>query len=229
MDYRLLVLTHGNSLTLDATLRSFAEYVSPAPTSALLVYDGPNDYAASRLLGLEYPPQLPFDGAIHSSGVASGFCEATGRAWRLAVSERPLPEYVFWLEHDFIFDRRVDLEALRWLLDYDPRLAQVSIMRGAANATERAAGGLVESRPDDFTLCTIGTTGEDYLEHRAYFTTTPSLMTRRFMAENPWMSYVDQCEGKFGLDLVERGYHFAVWGDGEPWVTHIGERTGFGY
>lgn len=229
MDYRLIVLTHGDCEPLDQTLHSFAENVIPHPTSAFLVYDGPHAFAASRLIGRKYPPELPFDGAIRSVGKQSGFCEATGHAWRLAVTEEPRPEYVFWLEHDFIFNRRVDLEALRWLLDYDARIAQVSLMRGAGNRVEEAAGGLVESRPDDFTLCTIGTTGEDYLEHRAYFTTNPSLMCRRFMAENPWMSYVDQCEGKFGLDLVQRGYQFAVWGNGEPWVTHIGERTGFGY
>lgn len=226
MDYRLLVLSHGDCATLDATLHSFAANVSPAPHDTLIVYDG--DSIPAHAVGLADDVGLG-PCRFLASGEPVGFCEATGRAWRLVVSEEPRTEFVFWLEHDFTFNRRVDLEALRWLLDYDERLAQVSLMRNAANATEKAAGGLVASRPDDFTLCTIGTTGEDYLEHCSYFTTTPSLMTRRFMAENPWMSYVEQCEGQFGIDLIQRGYHFAVWGDGEPWVNHIGERTGFGY
>jgi hypothetical protein len=31
------------------------------------------------------------------------------------------------------------------------------------------------------------------------------------------------------MDLRELGFDFAVWGSGEPWVEHVGVRTGFGY
>jgi hypothetical protein len=50
------------------------------------------------------------------------------------------------------------------------------------------------------------------------------------MLENPWPADVAaECEGRFGFELVERGYEFGYWGNGERWVDHIGVRTGKGY
>jgi hypothetical protein len=203
MDYTLLVLTHGKSPTLDGTLASFLEHVLPAPTESLVVCDGPG------------PGQS-------LSETQLGFCEATRRAWAIAA-EAPT-SHVFWLEHDFRFDRDVDLAELAAVLDVDRELAQMALLRQPVNEAERAAGGLVESRPGQFEL-------QDglWMRQRSFFTTNPSLMRTTFMLGNPWPAYPDQCEGRFGIDLIERGYAFGMWGAGEPWVSHFGVRDGFGY
>jgi hypothetical protein len=68
------------------------------------------------------------------------------------------------------------------------------------------------------------------LRHRSFFSTNPSLLRRDFMVENPWPADGEPfCEGRFGLELVQKGYSFGIWGDGDIWVDHIGRREGFGY
>lgn len=230
MDYRLIVVTHGDSAPLERTLTSFRQMVTPLPKKATLVYDGP--YAQAPLytaMGVLYGASWEM---LSTGGV--GFCGATEQAWRQATVPARPDQYVFWLEHDFDFTQPVDLERLALVLRQQPGLAQMALMRDAANKTEKQAGGLYESRRDDYTLCTLGGAHVDrdpldYLEHRAYFTTNPSLMRWTFMYDNPWPAYNEQCEGRFGIELVERGYTFGAWGRGEPWVEHTGKRTGFGY
>lgn len=222
IDYLLVVVTHGAGESLWECLQSFKNNVSPAPAYLYVHRDEPD--------GDLRVPQVCEDGRVEIANPAVGFCEATRRAWQWAA-ESP-HDYVFWLEHDFIFERPVDLSALAGELDWRSNtLAQMSLMRGPVNEREIAAGGLYESRRDDYTLQFTSSESEawPFLEHRAYFTTNPSLMRRGFLEGNPWPHYEQFCEGKFGVDLVETGWSFGVWGAGEPWVRHTGERTGFGY
>lgn len=212
MEYTLMLLSHGEAPALHRVLESFAAMVTPRPKKLIAVIDGPG-----ALPGID--PLGPW--RIHQTGISEGFCVATGRLWRLAAQVET--DYVFHLENDFLFSWPVDLRQLAYELEFDPRLAQMALMRNPVNPNELAAGGLYESRPGQYEM------RQQHLEHVSYFTTNPSLMTRRFMAENPWMGYMDECEGHYGLDLVKRGYKFGVWGSGRPWVQHIGERTGFGY
>lgn len=238
MRFRLAVLTHGEpSPTLAETLMSFRDLVTPEPEETLIYFDGPMTFT-------ENVPRGPRDGlgdvVMLGENPARGFCAATRDLWDIAsygrvnTSMDPLPEFVFWLEHDFRFARPVDLRGLATVLTANPQLAQVSLMRDAANAEERAAGGLFELRRDEFTprveKIEADSVGDlPWLEHSAYFTTTPSLMRTDFMAQVPFPSYPERCEGMFGIDLTALGYRFGVWGDGSVYVNHIGQRTGFGY
>lgn len=227
MDYALAILTHGDSRYLNQTYESFIDKVKPRPSRILVYCDGPGEPDAwRRAAGAEH----------YFDSEQRGFCKATGRLWRW-TSETDQP-YVFYLEHDFVFLRPVDLTELAYVLDDDAGLAQMQLMRTPVNAEEIAAGGLFESRRADYTPRTWEPLTSEYdpeknrswLEHRAYFTTNPSLMGTEFMAANPWPDDDQpECEGRFGIDLVERGYRFGVWGSGEPWCEHIGVRTGIGY
>jgi hypothetical protein len=185
--------------------------VSPEPSLVLAFHDG---------AGYAY---MPFGGQFRVVAGASqrGFCGATRELWAGAAAG--WCDYVFYLEHDFEFLRPVDLTQLAVVLDANPALAQMALMRDAVNAEEKAAGGLYESRPGQYAK------RDGWLEHSAYLTTNPSLMSAEFMRRNPWPDYPDRCEGRFGIDLLDAGYRFGAWGTGEPWVRHIGERTGFGY
>ena len=223
VNYTLILITHGDAPTLGHTLESFAEMVTPAPTERICCIDGEGSL----------PPIEPLGAwEIHAGRTQEGFCVNTRRAWNIVNS---LDGYVFYLEHDFEFTRPVDLTHLAGVLDENPQLAQMALMRDAVNAEEKAAGGLYESRPGQYEprLTDLPFTSEftqvPWLEHRSYFSTNPSLMTAEFMRRNPWPDYPERCEGLFGIDLLERGYRFGVWGTGEPWVRHIGQRTGTGY
>jgi hypothetical protein len=227
MNYRLVVLTHGPDFDcLERTIASVREHVTPEPEEEILVIDGNWQ-----------PPVEVWTGARVALSFPEGFCRATGSAWDIAA-QTALP-FVFYLEHDFVFTRPVDLFDLAHVLSVEPRVAQMALMRDAVNEQEKAAGGLFESRPGQYearSFCQTYRVEADtrqvfvpWLEHRAYFTTNPSLMRAVFMRENPWPPYLKECEGRFGLDLVGRGYSFGAWGNGEPWVRHIGTRTGHGY
>ena len=53
----------------------------------------------------------------------------------------PGPDFVFWLEHDFVFVKPLDLAPLMEVLDAHPTLAQMQLMRGAVNEREKRMGG----------------------------------------------------------------------------------------
>ena len=247
MRYALAMLSHGKSETSRPCLESFLRHVTPKPSVAIALHDG--DGEAYR--PIEIVTERVHDGWLaHGWKVAintqpEGFCRATGSLWRLAVARAAEEECdrVFWLEHDFVFTRPLDLRPLSHVLGANPQLAQMALMRGPVNKQEVAAGGLVESRGgvDGGTYVSkvstwgIGTPGSpremyDWLEHSAYFTTNPSLMRIGFMRDLPWpLQYERECEGRYGLDLVEKGFTFGVWGEGDPWVDHIGHRDGKGF
>jgi glycosyltransferase involved in cell wall biosynthesis len=212
MKYALVLITHGRAETLERTLASFEEMVFPAPRDRIVIADG----ADSRL------PHGKWDIVQHETQF--GFCTACRSGWRKASASEC--EFVFWLENDFRFLRPLDLRQLAEHLRRDHLLAQMSLLRQSVSPQEHQHGGVIEAlRARGHEFASNGA----WLRHRAYFTTNPSLMRRTFMADNPWPAYERECEGRFGLDLIARGYSFGIWGNGEPWVEHIGVRDGYGY
>lgn len=220
MNYRLVIISHGGAETLERCLVSFVENVWPMPSSVYAHLDGPTDEAVERVTRMAHDLR-PWNWTVEADERPLGFCGSVRKAWEDAVASDA--EYVFWLEHDFVFARDVQLRQLAAALDEERMLAQMSLMRNAVNEQERAAGGLYESRPGQFR------SHDGYLSQTAYFTTNPSLMRRAFMERNRWAVNPCECEGHFGILLRERGYRFGVWGDGSVWVEHIGTRSGFGY
>jgi hypothetical protein len=210
----LVVVTHGRSPTLASTLDSFAANVTPRPEVVYVVDDGGEGHEAH--LALE---------GVHTASLwpQRGFCEATANAWTRAAIIGA--DYTFWLEHDFTFLRPVDLDALAAVLDERTHLAQMSLCRGPANTVEADAGGLVASRPGQFHQ--HDQNGLRWMEHHAYWTTNPSLIPARTF-ELDWPAG-PECEGRFGRQVLDTGGSFGLWGGGEQWVEHTGQRNGFGY
>lgn len=215
MRYTLAVLTHNDARHLEDCLASFRRFVNPEPATSVLVIDGPVDPGFQRAN----------DAGIDTVDIIvpqGGFCQATRALWCLAAA---LPnEWVFWLEGDFLFTRPVDLVAIARTLDRHPDLAQMSLMRNAANSEETAAGGLVPLHPDWFQWHT------DFMSQQTYWTTNPALTRASLMREHDW-PLTPRCEGVFTAQLKDAraGTRFGVWGSGEPWVQHVGVRNGIGY
>ena len=248
LPYRLVILTHGDSATLPAALAAFDEHVTPAPTETALVYDGPM-------------PSAPVEDFIREregnswwsmvEGAPAGFCAATRYAW--AIGAQPGVTHTFWLEHDFLVSRPVDLRDFAAVLDDKIELAQMALMRDAYSKEEKAAGGLFEYRRSDFDTrfvtapprCQTGRcdrwcpecrdaappidTRGDWLA-MPWWTSNPHLAHRDFMADHPFPDDGEPfCEGRFGIALREQGFEFGTWGDGSVYCNHVGFRSGTGY
>ena len=217
LNYRLAVLTHGP--------------------------DSDSHVARALAAFREHVTPMPEAITIHrDSGL--GFCGATAKLWAAMVETGN--EYVFWLEHDFLVARPVDLRDLAAVLEAEPKLAQLALMRDAYSDEEKAAGGLFEYRTrlgdyrtrrhyvyeDD--LDAGDQMGREVGQHpwleQSFFTTNPSLMRRDFMAAHPFPDDGEpHCEGRFSIALREQCWSFGTWGEGSVYVNHIGRRDGSGH
>ncbi len=218
LDYRLAVLTDGRPC-LRETLEAFRRYAEPQPSEVLVFDDGRSSEPYGGGTEWSHVPYLTIGGYERV-----GFCAAVPALWRTAAGAGP--SFVFWLEDDQVLRRSVDVGAMALVLSRERKLAQMSLMRGPANSDEEAAGGCRALRPEKYHERDDGL----WMESRTNFSTGCSLIPRRFMTAEPWPAeYEENCEGRYSIDLLERGYTFGVWGRGEPWVDHVGRRSGFGY
>ncbi len=220
----LLVMTDGRDDTLHETLASFAANVS-GPISERWIHDDTGDWRHAAELAERYPE---FD-VIETEG-RSGFGGAIRNAWE-TLDRLSVARFVFHLEDDFTFTRPADLGDLADVLDLYPHLAQIAYRRQAWNDAERAAGGVIEQHPEDYTEQRAGALGP-WLEHRRFFTTNPSLY-RAELRQRRWPQGAES-EGRFGVSLFadNPATRCAFWGarTDPPAVHHIGaERVGTGY
>lgn len=189
----------------------------------LLISDGREDYLQQTVASME--ANLPvFEHVVHVDDARHelGFAGAIQAGWDRVLATDC--EFVFHLEADFTFNRPVPLERMRDLLDEQPHLVQVALLRQPWNPSERAAGGVWQQHPDEYIF------HDGWFEHARYFTTNPCLYPR-WVAERGWPQ-VPQSEGMFGLKLFAEDpvRRSAFLGAGEEWVEHIGlERAGGGY
>lgn len=224
----LVVMTDGRAGCLDRAVASAAEHLH-GPITRRVIHDDSGDLLYRDWLTSRHPQW-----EVIGDGDRLGFGGAYRRAWKYltdAVSE----PFVFGTEDDFTFNRDVDLSDLVTVLDSRPYLMQLALRRQPWNADELAAGGIVEQHPADYLDCCEFVPGHDrpfqWLEHRRFWTTNPSLY-RRAVCSRGWPD-TQHSEGIFTHRLLEDpAILFGFWGDrysGE-WVHHIGvERVGVGY
>lgn len=159
---------------------------------------------------------------------AQGYDAAMREVWWLAEGY----DHVFLIEDDFMFNQRVDLGDMIRVLDENQDVAQLVLLRQAWFGNEVQAGGLIpalEAMGHSFTL--RGTLDHTYIAHRATWSTNPTLFRgRQWVLDHPW-PVGEGSEYRFGQNLfqTEPETVCAYWGDGTEYVTHAGERKGFGY
>lgn len=218
----LAMFTDGREHIYDAVPSALAHLDGPF-THRVIFDDSANPSNYRRL-------KDEFGGLFHivPARERRGFGGTIANAWRyLSTLDEP---FVFHAEDDFIYNRAVDLVSMVTVLDENPDLLQLALRRQPWNLEERAAGGIVEQHPDDYTDRS-DRYGNEWLEHRRFFTTNPSLY-RTVLCERGW-PIVERSEGIFTHQLIDDPHaRFGFWGSrhsGE-WVSHIGaERAGVGY
>lgn len=238
----LLVMTDGRLHHLQRTVPSFMFALDrPDLVTELWIHDDSGDPAYREALVELFGPT---GFRIVSTPGRSGFGGAIRSAWSTLRAHSTAP-FIFHLEDDFVFHRTIPLSAMVKVLEHHPHLAQMALRRQPWNDAERAAGGVVEQHPEDYSDAEwwydvydrAGTPdGYDrlvalWLEHRRFFTTNPCLY-RRSLMDRGWPDGVNS-EGRFGIDLFADGVlaagYWGARGSGE-WCEHIGvERVGTGY
>lgn len=167
-----------------------------------------------------------------------GFTPSMAKLWRYLGSRKDRFDYVLLVEDDFLFERDVDLGDLMDVLAGRPHLVQMALLREACYPAERERGGILGHPESEFDH--VSEDGRDWLEHRRFFTLNPTLFRRSLTNETwppaPHAVCAPGCkhnsEAVFGRRLfrTDGRRRAAFWGDGEAWVTHLGEvRAGSGY
>jgi hypothetical protein len=146
-----------------------------------------------------------------------GLSGAVRAAWGRALAEGW--DYLFHVEEDFRFVADVNLLDMAAILAETPRLAQLVLRRPAFSVEERAAGGIIEMHPEDYT------DREGWIETRRLFSLNPCLVPRRVL-ELGWTSD----ESEFTARALAAGYSFGFYGDRSfaP-VVHDGVERGRGW
>ena len=230
MTVPLIVLTNGRKDCISRTIPSAIEHLRGV-LHMVIVDDSGNaeygDWLAREFIG------GPFDGKIMHLG-GHGYWQAMKCVWEYApyLMEFDGCDKIMFLEDDFTFESNVDLGDLEAVLDDQPHLTQIALLRQPWFGNEHAAGGLIEALEAQGQQFDERTDGEHYwIEHRACFTGNPSLIPRRTF-EKPWPEGA-WSESRFGRDLfADPAARGAYWGrrSDPPRVTHIGtERVGAEY
>lgn len=225
MSVAVLVMTDGRVEYLRETLASLHDQLR-GPVTRWIVHDDTGDDAYHQLLRRHLPAAWELVTTSQRCGFGGAYRHAYD--WLLAHTDEP---YVFSTEDDFVVTRPVNLTAMQHVLDYHRNLAQMALRRQPWNDAEKAAGGIVEQHPNQYVDCGDDN-GNQWLQHRQFWTTNPSLIPRRILTQHPWPT-VPHSEGVFSADVFTDRYRCcAFWGSRESgeWVRHIGaERRGRGY
>ena len=219
----LLVITDGRTDCITKTVSSALANLD-GPISERWMYDDSGDADHRAWLARTFPD---FQLIYHPDG-RQGFGGAIREAWA-ALETNSAADYIFHLEDDFTFNRPVPLEDMIEILDENRHIAQVALRRQAWTSVEKRAGGVIETNPDAYRA--VYGQFVSYLEHDQFFTTNPSLYSRRLIEEHEWPEGA-QSEGRFTEQLRQARRTFAYLGErtDPPWVHHIGdERAGTGY
>jgi hypothetical protein len=220
----LAVTTDGRAECIEPSLASLLERVSGLD-GRRLIFDDSGDRSYRRWLRSKFGPE---GFAVVGSGFRLGQDLALRAMWRtLRGEELAEHAWVMHAEDDFLYEREVDARELCEILAERPYLAQMALLRQPWFPAERQAGGIVQRDPEAYALVSDGS--RRWLEHRLWFTLNPCLYSRR-LCSREWPRG-RRHEWRFGRELcLDPDVRFGIWGGGEPWVTHIGERrVGRGY
>jgi hypothetical protein len=210
MKYLLTVLTNGRSQYLERALASFEEFVVPRPSGCFIHVDGPHGLPPALHGEIRWDAQIAPD--------PLGFTGGTKAC--LDYAARSDYDWFFHLEDDFVILRPVDLRPLASVLEKQPSLKQLALLRCPWGA-EIEYGSYVMQHPGSYER--LGVWNEQWMKTTRNFSTNPALASTSFPREHPYPE-VQHSEGMYGFQIRERepDAFFGLWGWGEPWCAHIG-------
>ncbi len=215
----LVVVGDGRFEYLQQTLASARDAITHPITTRIMIDDS-GDTGYGQILEQFYPE------FVHVHGGRRGLAGAVQAGFDAALASDP--DYVFWLEEDWLFERPVEMKAMADLLDIHPDLCTMTLKRGIeyGNAHEVAAGGWMEADPASYH------DRDGYVEHVHNFSLNPGLLPRKTL-ELGWPSGPIGTGNEDGMTgrCLDAGYRFAYWGQTSdpPAVIHIGQQRAAGW
>lgn len=226
----ILIFTDGRGSCLRRTVASMQEAWGAEPVDGVCIVNDSADPKYADWLNQEY---AAYERIHHKE--RRGFAGAIQSGWSWAADA----DYVFHLEDDFLFNKPIDVTGMIAVLENNPDVVQMALLRQPVNDIEASAGGLMQMWPDEYVekSAPLMAFGSDYdrevywVEHRLFFTTNPCFY-RGGLTSRGWPDAPDS-ERKFTNLLLEGSANrFAFYGRKfeAPRVHHIGdERVGTGY
>lgn len=145
-----------------------------------------------------------------------GYTESMRWMWRY-IARHVKAEYVFQAEDDFTVDRDVDVVAMAQVMSGHLHLVQMALLRPPLSERESQPGTLLGQPVVSYQVW------PEHLEHRHFFTCNPGLMRTSLAIREPWPEG-PHSEAVYGRRLFRNASTRAgLWGDGTPWITHLGE------
>lgn len=220
----LVFITDGRVNLLEQTIRSFHDNISYPFFEKIIINDNiENDVVTavnnlSRIYGIT---------PTHHK-IKRGFAGVYDTAFKTVSKDA---DYVMFVEDDFLFKKKIDIQEMIFILQFNRNLSQVVLKRQAWNEEEKKAGGIIEQRPDEFEEKNFSDIY--WTEHRVFFSTNPCVVPY-WIVERGW-PLLPHSEGEFSMDLFRNpNYKSAFLGKkfDEPLVEHIGTSrsiSGFNY
>lgn len=206
MKLALMVITDGRWDYLQRTLESAAECLDYPWHQKILVDDSGEDvgFCPTKFDFVKNSPRRGLAGAIQSG-------------WDALDDDI---DYVFHLEDDFIFLDEIDIDWMIEILEYEPELAQVALLRQPWSPEEQQAGGIYRIGPERFRQ------KYGYVEQRHLFTFNPCLYPASITRE-----YKAGLEAELSAELLADDWRFGYLGElgDEPKTIHIGVRRSRNY
>jgi hypothetical protein len=208
MSVALVVVTDGRYRYLERMLESLVEHVL-YPFGLIRVVDDSGNVEG---------PRFPAGWDVVRHQPRLGLAAAVQSAWAGLPAD---VEFVFHVEEDFVFTEPVDIDGMAMLLKEHGRLAQLVLKRQAWSPPEVAAGGIIETAPDEYRQ------RDGWVEHTRIFSLNPCLIPRA-VVDAGWP---DGNEAEMTARLVAGGWSFGFWGrrDDPPRVLHIGAQRSAGW
>jgi GT2 family glycosyltransferase len=212
----VVVIGDGRGHYLQQAVQSITSNVLHPITARIMVDDsGDADYGAE--LDVLYPEYL----IVH--GGRRGMAGAVQAGFDAALSTDP--DYVLWVEEDFILVRQLPIGQAIQVMESHHDLAQMMFKRQPLAPDEIAGDDVI-----------AGLTGirvhNVYTEHTHIFSMNPCLIPRRVVAMG-WPAGPLGVGNEAGMTakLLDAGYRFGVWGHlGDPrYCEHIGAERSAGY
>ncbi len=229
----VLVFTDGRQGLLERTMRSFTNIMGAGHlVENTIIVDDSGDEEYHRWLKQRCDNDLHRDEpergklVIHPSRL--GFAGTIHDTWVNHVPKDT--DFIFHLEDDFelLPEPKTSFADMCAILEQNPHLVQVALVRQPWNTAEKEAGGLLKVKPENFIQRETG--GIPWIEQSSWFTTNPCLYRADLIKRIwPWEA---NSEGIFTIRLRDAGFSFGYLGKLEDphRVMHIGEqRIGGGY